>query len=415
MLLEHASPTGSLDSNWPRLFETLPAGLDLRDAAQHESVLAIADALIARAGGAAQLLEMEWTLAGNAGEWPLGAHLAVKLARSKLALSARRGPVHLSVVLAVYAEHQRILDAGERPHGEAFLDRKLRELAWLFAGGRNGTYELLVVDDGCPHGSGRIAEQILRTRHPAAPARVLFLEHAIARGDPAVAHLSSTDESRKGGAIRYGLHAATRRLRPGHVALYTDADLSTHLGQSGLLVAALDRPGVMVAAGSRRARNSVVIKSGARSDRGRLFIHLWKRLLPELAYVEDTQCGFKAFTGCAVRALIDSPVESGFAFDLELLLRAELLAHRSVDGVPIAWIDSEAASTTVSLQPYLAMLKSVVQLYRAYREREPEREGVARAIEAFDERAWQRAVADLAPRVAAGGGLRLEALQALAA
>lgn len=62
----------------------------------------------------------------------------------------------------------------------------------------------------------------------------------------------------------------------------TDADLSTHLGPSGLLVDALDAKHIGIAAGSWQARESVVVQSSSRSARGRLFIYLWKKLLPEL-------------------------------------------------------------------------------------------------------------------------------------
>ena len=59
-------------------------------------------------------------------------------------------------------------------------------------------------------------------------------------------------------------------------------------------------------------------------------------------------------------------IEKKFAFDIELLLRTELIRQNSIAKVPIAWIDSEAASTTTDLQPYLPMLQSIVKMYRKY-------------------------------------------------
>jgi hypothetical protein len=50
-----------------------------------------------------------------------------------------------------------------------------------------------------------------------------------------------------------------------------------------------------VAIGSRREPDSVVVKQGTRNDRGKLFIYLWKRMVPVLGDIIDTQCGFKAF------------------------------------------------------------------------------------------------------------------------
>ena len=56
--------------------------------------------------------------------------------------------------------------------------------------------------------------------------------------------------------------------------------------------------------------------------------------------------------------------DNGFSFDIEALSRLCLMRDDAAAKVPIAWIDSEAASTTTALEPYLPMLKSVVGLHR---------------------------------------------------
>jgi hypothetical protein len=89
-------------------------------------------------------------------------------------------------------------------------------------------------------------------------------------------------------------------------------------------------------------------------------------LLPDLGNIVDTQCGFKAFNGDHVLRLIDDLIEMKFAFDIEILLKAELQKRGSIVKVPVAWIDSEAASTTTDLQPYLPMLKKISMMYRKY-------------------------------------------------
>jgi hypothetical protein len=385
----------------PRLLDRVSDGFDLRDEAQFERLLETADSLIGRVSGTDDLEQLEWMVARDPDSWSLGARVVVKLARSKALLAKRREPLHLSVVLPVYAEHQRILRPEDHPLGEAFVDRKLRQLDWLIADRNRHSYELLIVDDGCPHGSGRLAAEILRHRHPFAPARVSFLADAIRTRVPVVAGLNSVEESRKGGSVYLGLWQATRCYHQGHVVTYTDADLSTHLGQAGLLIDALDRPGTSAAAGSRRNRLSVAVKSSGRSARGRLFIYLWKQLLPELAYLDDTQCGFKAFPAATARRLADSPKESGFAFDLEVLLRCELGRSRSIASVPVAWIDSEAASTTVDSDPYLPMLRSIVSLARRHRRLHAGSEPFAEAIDTLDKDGWDRAVQRLGPRMEA--------------
>ncbi len=382
----------------PPLFRRLPDPLDLRDEVQLECLLAAADELLARADDAATLDQLDWMAHASPERWSIAARLVVKLARSKQAVQRRVGPLHLSVIVPLYKEHERMLRPESHPNGEAFIDRKIRQLDWLLASKPGAEWELCLVDDGCPFDSGRLAEAWLAERHPDANARVLFLEEAIRDGVAPVRDLGGVDESRKGGSIHLGLHDVTRVKRSGHVVVYTDADLSTHLGQTGLLIEAIDEPGTLMAAGSRRHPLSVVAKSAARSARGRLFIYLWKKLLPELAYLDDTQCGFKAMAGGTARRLVERPLlERGFAFDIELLLRVEQNLGRAVADVPIAWIDSEAASTTTELEPYLPMLRSVSGLYRALCPPRDVSDRFADAIESMSEADWRHAVDELAP------------------
>jgi hypothetical protein len=84
--------------------------------------------------------------------------VAVKLARAKARVQRLRGSRHLSVVFAVYKEHQRILPRSEHEIGEDFLRRKLRQLEWQFDCSPEFGWDLSVVDDGCPEGSGAIAD-----------------------------------------------------------------------------------------------------------------------------------------------------------------------------------------------------------------------------------------------------------------
>jgi hypothetical protein len=151
-----------------------------------------------------------------------------------------------------------------------------------------------------------------------------------------------------------------------HIVVFTDADLSTHLGQLMLLIDPILNDEKLVAIGSRREPTSVVIKKGSRNNRGKLFIYLWKRLIPNIGEIVDTQCGFKAFKAEIIPPIIEDMIEKKFAFDIELLLRTELQKGGSIAKVPVAWIDSEAASTTTDLQPYLPMLKSIVKMNRRY-------------------------------------------------
>lgn len=375
-------------------------GPGLLAAAGRDRLLAAADALLDRADHPAALAHLEDVLVSERTAWPTEAQLAVKLARSRAALAHETRPGHVSIVIPLYAEHRRLLAPEEDPLGEDFLAHKLAQLEWLFRGAPHLGFDLWLVDDGCPHGSGHLACERLARNHPHAPARVLFLDDAIRARRDSVRGLRSTEESCKGGAVLHGMWEAARLPHPRHVIAYTDADLSTHLGQLGLLLEPIWRRGRDVAIGSRRERRSFAVKSGCRSDRGLLFIYLWKRLLPELGALVDTQCGFKAFRADRVPFLVERTGERGFAFDIELLLRAEQVRPRSIETVPVAWIDSEGASTTRVLRPYLAMLRSVVRLYRASGVRDPDRERLARAIEALDEPGWERLVRNVPSEIA---------------
>ena len=236
-----------------------------------------------------------------------------------------------------------------------------------------------------------IAEEIVAARGYAPRVRILRLADAIAAGHPAAAGLGSTDDSSKGGSILYGMWKAAATRAPRHVIAYTDADLSTHLGQTGLLIDEV-LGDAACAAGSRREARSVVVKGAARNDRGKLFIYLWKRLLPQLGGVVDTQCGFKAFDAREVPAIVEGALEKRFAFDIELMLSTVLAHPGGIVRVPIAWFDSEAESTTTDLQPYLPMLQAAAAMYRRYLPAVPKADRFAELIEALDEEAWQRLV-----------------------
>lgn len=321
---------------------------------------------------------------------PLTLHLAIKLARARRILEQIEQPTHITVCFAMYKEHTRIVTQAEHPNGEDFLRRKLAQMAWHFEGLPQFTWDLVAVDDGCPEGSGTKAQEIIDKLDAGDYARVLYLQDAIDQGLAVAAGLGSTRDSQKGGAILYGMYEATQRIEaPRHVVAYTDADLSTHLGQVGLLLGGLEG-GKLAAAASRRDPRSVVIKQGARNDRGKLFIYLWKRLLPTLGHLVDTQCGFKAFDAKFLAEIVEGIAEKRFAFDIELLLNTELRQAQGAVTVPLCWIDSEAASTTTDLQPYLPMLKSIADMYRRLLPADDAADQFAALIEGLDEAAWAR-------------------------
>ena len=258
----------SLQSTAERLRRELFAGLDLTDAGQLEQVDAVTTSLLEAASrdslgvDALRKLEHEFSRRDDV---PLMLHLAIKLARSRLVCAEITGPLRVSVVFAMYKEHNRILSAERHPHGEDFLVRKVAQMDRLLSDLPQIEWQLIAVDDGCPEGSGRLAEEIIEREGLSQRARVLFLEEAIRDRLPVASPMTSTAESQKGGAIAYGMWDATRSPHPSHVVVFTDADLSTHLGQVGLLLEAIES-GFDVAIGSRREPESVVVKAGGRKQ-----------------------------------------------------------------------------------------------------------------------------------------------------
>ena len=145
---------------------------------------------------------------------------------------------------------------------------------------------------------------------------------------------------------------------------------------------------------SRRETNSVVIKKGLRNTRGKMFIYLWKRLLPQLDYIIDTQCGFKAFDADLIKKIVYDMEEKKFAFDIELLLKTELLSRNKIVKNGIAWIDSDAESTTGG-STYLDMLHSIAGFYRKYLPANKASDNWAEFIESFDQETWDKLLDDM--------------------
>lgn len=379
-------------SDYTSLFAGLPATLDLTNPIHLDQVNQVLDHFRNQIPDLEYLGEIEDDLITDKDNVPLMVHLAIKLARSYKIIEEIDAPLHFTVVFAVYKEHNRIRSQEEHEHGENFLLKKVEQLNRLTEINPHVTWDMIVVDDGCPEGSGNIAKEILAENDLEDNVRVLFLEDALKQGLAVTKPMESTRESQKGGSIEFGMWTAAQDSHERHIILFTDADLSTHLGQVGLLVDGIINQGHDAAIGSRRETNSVVVKAGKRNNRGKLFIYLWKRIIPQLNYIVDTQCGFKAFKAELIGEIVESMIEKKFAFDIELLLKTELRREQSIDKIPVAWIDSEAASTTTDIQPYLSMLKKMVEMYRTYLPQREESEPFAALIESLTEEMWNELV-----------------------
>ena len=216
-------------------------------------------------------------------------------------------PPRWSVVVPAFNEAQR-------------LPRYLSEILTYFEG-RGEPYEVIVVDDGSTDDTAGVVE-------------------AHGRQFPAVRVLRLGQNSGKGAAVRAGMLAARGEYR-----LFADADGATPITELKRLESSL-AAGADVAIGSRVLVDPAVCVR-ARSHRvaaGRVFNWLVARL--GLRSVEDSQCGFKAFTAVAAERLFGRLRTRGFGFDVELLLDAQAAGYRIVE-VPVNWTDQPGSKVAV--------------------------------------------------------------------
>ncbi|HEY1916140.1 MAG TPA: hypothetical protein VGH27_11265 [Streptosporangiaceae bacterium] len=359
---------------------------DLTDPDQNQAVLDVAASLAAGRMTAAD---------AAASHGAAVAAEAAACARSRRRLAELAGPVHITVVWAMYGETGRMVPRSVHPHGEDFVRAKVAQLDWLTDGLPGVTWSIVAVDDGCPDqpSSAELMSQIAAAegypRDGHRSVRVLRLADIIDRGvsiSPGFDALTSPDQSRKGGSILAGLATAIDTATPAgkHVVCYTDADLSSNLAQLGSLAAPIvagDKAGGTKAALGQRygIEGAVLVRpdgpvtepqsTGGKPDKIIiLFRHFVRALLiPDLALVLDTQAGFKAFDAAALGPVIQQMTSFNETFDVELLIHlAQEYGPGALAVEPIVFTEDFAATNFPSVDPgerHLAMVRQVVDLY----------------------------------------------------
>lgn len=82
------------------------------------------------------------------------------LVQSKRVIANLPEKTHITIVFAVYKEHNRMVPKTLHEHGEDCIREKIRQMNW-FADCPNFSWDMIIVDDGCPNNSGVKAQQIL--------------------------------------------------------------------------------------------------------------------------------------------------------------------------------------------------------------------------------------------------------------
>jgi glycosyltransferase involved in cell wall biosynthesis len=163
-----------------------------------------------------------------------------------------------------------------------------------------GLTEILVVDDGSVD---RTAEVVLWYQRKNSHVKLLRVSHG-----------------GKGAAVRQGVAQAQ-----GGFVFLCDADLKEGVGQLDKLESAL-AGGADVAIGSRWVAASAESQPVFRRLCSRIFNFFAHSMLG--LHFKDTQCGLKAFTGAAARAMFRHQRIDGWGFDPELLLIARRFGFR---------------------------------------------------------------------------------------
>jgi glycosyltransferase involved in cell wall biosynthesis len=147
------------------------------------------------------------------------------------------------------------------------------------------------------------------------------------------------------------------------ILTYMDVDLSTGLEAFMPLVEALASGGYDLGAGSRLQAESVTRRSWRREVISRCYNRLIKVMFR--TRFSDAQCGFKAITHEAARALLPAVEDTGWFFDTELLVLSEKCGYRIRD-LPVVWAEGDDTRVRI-LSTAWGDIKGLIRLRRSFR------------------------------------------------
>lgn len=234
--------------------------------------------------------------------------------------------VYLSVVIPAYNEEQRLPSA---------LTRVIAFLAE-----QDYPSEIIVADDGSRDGTVAVAQRMAHDLPPKLHFRVV--SHSPNRG--------------KGAAVRAGCLAAS-----GQYVMFTDADLPTPVTEIPRLLAELDA-GNDLAIGNRIQPDGSDMR-GTQPLHRRILGKLYHTVAAALAVpgIQDTQCGFKAFTREAAQTLFRAQRLTGWVFDTEILYLATKWGYR-IAQVPVAWSNVGGSRMHVTARQAASILRDLASI-----------------------------------------------------
>lgn len=233
----------------------------------------------------------------------------------------------LSVIIPAFNEENRLPATLADAHG------------WLSANIRDG-FEIVVVDDGS---------------NDATSDKVRALISAM----PELRLLQQPQNRGKGAAVRRGMLEAVGQIR-----LFMDADHATHVSEVAKVLPVM-AAGADVVVASRQHPDSDIAQhqSWLREHMGQGF-NLLMRVMVGLD-MQDTQCGFKAFTAAAADAIFSRQQLDGFSFDVEALFLANALGLETVE-IPVRWVNEPNSKVRMLLDP-VKMFVDLMRIRRLHR------------------------------------------------
>merc|ERR1719378_780930 len=212
--------------------------------------------------------------------------------------------------------------------------------------------------------------------------------------------------SQKAGAILYGLHLACEEAAANegkkHIIAYTDSDLSTDLGLTGLNIDTIINGGVDCSVSQRFGQACAVncsklltddvgggIGAGLARDS---IVHLTLRhklrqnLLPPLTLIIDTNCGHKCLSGDAALATVGMVKDYKGSFDMDWLMCVGISSKKAgrepIGVTAIPWVASVGESNfwsapgaapeddpCIKVRPWFKIFAAITQMNEWHKEK----------------------------------------------
>ena len=164
------------------------------------------------------------------------------------------------------------------------------------------------------------------------------------------------------------------------VLAYMDVDLSTGIEHIPELIDPVAAGEVDLAYGTRLHPDSQTARGFKRELTSRVYVQLLRRL--GRLRVTDAQCGFKAISREAARALVPLVEDSGWFFDSELLLLAQENGYRMRE-VPVRWVEDRDSRVAI-MHTAIEDLRGIWRLRRGGVPTVPTAQRVRRTPDASD-------------------------------